>query len=134
MKFSVMTIGRFVLVALAMVASLASSAQAEVASDDQVAAGRKFAERVCGACHVVTGQRDEVPLLAPPAPSFAALAQRPAWTERSLREYLGSNQHYLGPAQSMPNPRLADYQIDEIVAYFMTLKAPGSFKFSDPGK
>jgi mono/diheme cytochrome c family protein len=44
-----------------MVASLASSAKAEVASDDQVAAGRKFSERVCGACHVVTGQRDEVP-------------------------------------------------------------------------
>ena len=33
----------------------------------------------------------------------------------------------------MPNPRLVDYH-DEIVAYFMTLKAPGSFKFSDPGK
>jgi mono/diheme cytochrome c family protein len=134
MKFSIMTILRFVLVALAMFASLASPAQAQGPSDDQAAAGRKFAERVCGACHAVTGQSDEVPLLALPAPSFAALAQRPAWTERSLREYLGSNQHYLGPAQAMPNPRLADYQIDEIVAYFMTLKAPGSFKFSDPGK
>ena len=46
MKLSIMTILRFVLVALAMFASLASPAQARGPSDDQAAAGRKFAERV----------------------------------------------------------------------------------------
>ena len=134
MKLSITIILGLVLVALARFTSLASPSQAEAASADQVAAGRKLAERACGACHVVTGQRDQVPLLALPAPSFPVLAQRSEWTERSLREFLSSNHHYLGPAQAMPNPRLADYQIDEIVAYFMTLKAPDSFRFSDPGK
>jgi len=38
----------------------ASPAQAEVPSDDQVAAGRRLAEMVCGACHVVAQQRDEL--------------------------------------------------------------------------
>jgi mono/diheme cytochrome c family protein len=122
-KVFVMTICRSALLTCALFATLASPAEAEVPSADQVAAGRKFTEMVCGACHVVTQQRDELPVLAPPGPSFAVLAQRPALTEQSLREFLGSNHRNLGPADAMPNPRLADYQIDEIVAYFMTLKA-----------
>jgi mono/diheme cytochrome c family protein len=112
-----------VLVAAMLLVSLAFSTRAEVVSGDQIAAGRTFAERVCGACHVVTQQRDELPVLAPPGPSFAVLAQRPALTEQSLREFLGSNHRNLGPAEAMPNPRLVDYQINEIVAYFMSLKA-----------
>lgn len=118
-----MTSSRVVLLTFALFATLASPAQAQVPSGDQVAAGRKFAEMVCGACHVVTQQRDELPVLAPPGPSFAVLAQRPALTEQSLRQFLGSNHSNLGPAEAMPNPRLVDYQIDEIVAYFMALKA-----------
>ena len=95
----------------------------ETPNGDQVAAGRKFASRVCGACHVVTQQRDELPVLAPPGPSFAVLAQRPHLTEAALREFLGSNHRSMGPHEAMPNPRLADYQIDEIVAFMMSLKA-----------
>jgi mono/diheme cytochrome c family protein len=118
-----MTIRKVAIVTLGLFATLASGAQAEVPSGDQIAAGRKFAQLVCGACHVVTQNRDEVPILRPPAPSFAALAQRPSLTEQSLRELLGSNHRGLGPAEAMPNPRLADYQIDEIVAYILALKA-----------
>ena len=105
-----------------LLAGLASSAQAETPNADQVAAGRKFASRVCGACHVVMQQRDELPVLAPPGPSFAVLAQRPLLTEQVLREFLGSNHRSMGPHEAMPNPRLADYQIDEIVAFVMSLK------------
>jgi mono/diheme cytochrome c family protein len=118
-----MTSGKILLVTFALFATPASLAQAEVPSDDQVAAGRRFAEMVCGACHVVAQQRDELPVLAPPGPSFAVLVQRPALTEQALREFLGSNHSNLGPAEAMPNPGLVGYQIDEIVAYFMTLKA-----------
>jgi mono/diheme cytochrome c family protein len=118
-----MTIRKSALATLMLLAGLTSFAQAETPNDDQVAAGRKFARRVCGACHVVTQQGDELPILAPPGPSFAVLAQRPLLTEASLREFLGSNHRNLGPAQAMPNPRLADYQIDEIVAFMMSLKA-----------
>lgn len=118
-----MTILKPALMALMLLAGLAASAQAETPTGDQIAAGRKFAHRVCGACHVVAQQRDELPVLAPPGPSFAVLAQRPLLTEQSLREFLGSNHRRMGPHEAMPNPRLADYQIDEIVAFFMTLKA-----------
>jgi mono/diheme cytochrome c family protein len=122
-KFAVAATCKSVLVAATLLVSLALSSRAGAASGDQIAAGREFAERVCGACHVVTQQRDELPVLAPPGPSFAVLAQRPALTEQSLREFLGSNHRNLGPAEAMPNPRLVDYQINEIVTYFMSLKA-----------
>jgi mono/diheme cytochrome c family protein len=111
------------LVTLMLLAGLASPARAGTPASDQVAAGRNFASRVCAACHVVTQQRDELPVLTPPGPSFAVLAQRPLLTEQALRDFLGSNHHGMGPHEAMPNPRLADYQIDEIVAFMMALKA-----------
>lgn len=98
-------------------------ARAEKPNSDLVAAGRSFAQRVCGACHVVTAQSKETPLLSPPAPSFAVLAQRPLLTEQALREFLASNHAAMGPHEAMPNPRLVDYQIDEIAAFMMSLKA-----------
>lgn len=119
-----MAILRSAIVASALLSGFASLGQAaEMPSADQVAAGRNFASRVCGACHVVTQQRDELPLLAPPGPSFAVLAQRPSLTEQGLREFLASNHRGMGPHEAMPNPRLADYQIEEIVAFMMSLKA-----------
>jgi mono/diheme cytochrome c family protein len=117
-----MTIRKFAIVSLALLSGLASGAQAEMLSADQIAAGRNLAVRICGACHVVMQQRDELPVLAPPGPSFAVLAQRPLLTEAWLREFLG-NHRGMGPHEAMPNPRLADYQIDEIVAFMMSLKA-----------
>lgn len=111
------------LVTLMLSAALASPAQAETPNSELVAAGRNFAQRVCGACHVVTPQRAELPVLSPPAPSLAVLAQRPLLTEQALREFLTSNHGTMGPHEAMPNPRLVDYQIDEIVAFMMSLKA-----------
>jgi mono/diheme cytochrome c family protein len=114
---------RSAIVALAVSAASFSPAQAAVPGADQIAAGREFAHRVCGACHVVTQQGDELPVLSPPGPSFAVLAQRPQLTEPALRDFLASNHGGMGPHEAMPNPRLADYQIDEIVAFMMSLKA-----------
>lgn len=99
-----------------------SGAQGQTPNSDLVVAGRSFAQRVCGACHVVTPQSKALPLLSPPGPSFAALAQRPLLTEQALREFLASNHGTMGPHEAMPNPRLVDYQIDEIVAFMMSLK------------
>lgn len=112
---------RSAILTLALSAAVAPAARAETPNGNLAAAGRDFAQRVCGACHVVTPQRE--PLLSPPAPSFVVLAQRPLLTEQALREFLGSNHGTMGPRDAMPNPRLVDYQIDEIVAFMMSLKA-----------
>ena len=92
---------------------------------DQVAEGRALAHSVCGACHVVSENANEVPVLRFPAPSFSSLARRASLTDESLRQFLSSNHRNLGPDQAMPNPRLAEYQIEEIIAYFATLRSGG---------
>ena len=111
------------LLTLMLSVAFASTARAATPNGDLVAAGRSFAQRVCGACHVVTPQSRESPILSPPGPSFAVLAQRPLLTEQALREFLAANHGTMGPHEAMPNPRLVDYQVDEIVAFMMSLKA-----------
>jgi hypothetical protein len=90
---------------------------------DQLTEGRVLAHAICGNCHVVSENAKEVPPVGHiPAPSFVDLARRPAFSQDGLRQLLNSNHRYLGQNQGMPNPRLASYQIEEIVALFETLR------------
>ncbi|MGA7809414.1 c-type cytochrome [Bradyrhizobium sp.] len=93
---------------------------------DQVAEGRGLAHLICGACHVVAENSNEVPVSKYPAPSFPDLARRPAFTEDALRQLLSSNHRNLGQDQTMRNPRLGDDQIEDIIAYFAALRAKDS--------
>ncbi|KAF2989551.1 Cytochrome c-552 [Methylocystis sp. MJC1] len=86
------------------------------AADARVAAGHKFALQVCAACHVVARDQTKRPILKPPAPRFLVLARRSSVTEAFLRGFLRT------PHGKMPNPELADFQIDEVVAYMLSLK------------
>lgn len=86
------------------------------AADARVAAGHKFALQVCAACHVVAGDQTTRPILKPPAPSFSRIVRRPSVTEAFLRGFLRT------PHGKMPNPELADFEIDEVVAYMLSLK------------
>ena len=91
---------------------------------DQIAEGRTLAHTICGVCHVVP-DKPIAPPLSPgfAAPSFVELAGRSSVTEARLRQLLATNHRRVGPAQAMPNPRLNDNQIEDIVAYFEALKA-----------
>jgi hypothetical protein len=90
---------------------------------DQLAEARALAHTICGACHVVSENAKEVPPVGHiPAPSFVDLARRPTFSQDGLRQLLNSNHRYLGQNRGMPNPRLASYQIEEIVALFETLR------------
>jgi mono/diheme cytochrome c family protein len=82
---------------------------------DQLAEGRALARRICGACHVVESS-NQVPALKLSASSFMELAGRPSVTENALRELLVSKHRRLGPNQAMPNPRLSQYQIEDVIA------------------
>ncbi len=102
---------------------LIAAARAEEKANDKTAAGRTLALEVCAACHVVAKEQSFQPILQPPAPNFKALVRRPALSETFLRHFLSSPHGSMGEKGGMPNPRLADYQIDEIVTYLMSLKA-----------
>ncbi|WP_228747901.1 cytochrome c [Bradyrhizobium sp. BR 10289] len=90
---------------------------------DQLAEGRALAHASCGACHVVEGGAKDAPASRPSAPSFLEITNRPSFSADDIRQFLASSHRRLGPGQAMPNPRLADYQIEAVVAYLETLKA-----------
>jgi mono/diheme cytochrome c family protein len=103
-------------------ASAANAADTKTASAALVESGHAFALKVCWACHVVATDQTETPILTHPAPSFLSIAQKPDLTAAALRQFLGSHSQLLGSKNGMPNPQLADYQIDEVVAYIESLK------------
>jgi mono/diheme cytochrome c family protein len=72
-------------------------------------AGRRFAETHCTGCHQA-GEPEAR------APGFAAIAQMPSTTSLSLRAFL------LTSHPTMPNIRLTPEEVDDVVAYILSLK------------
>ena len=90
---------------------------------DQIAQGRALARGTCGLCHIVSDASRETPAFRVPAPSFSEIASRPSFSANYLRELLTSNHRRVGPNQAMLKPKLVEYQIDAIVAFFETVQA-----------
>jgi hypothetical protein len=90
---------------------------------DQVAEGRGLAHAVCAECHIVSPDSKERPAYRVPTPSFPDFARQSSFSDDGLRQYLSSGHRNLGPNRFMPNPRLNEYQIEEIVAYFESLRS-----------
>ncbi|MBR0758965.1 hypothetical protein JQ613_01560 [Bradyrhizobium japonicum] len=90
---------------------------------DQIAEGRALARGTCGLCHVISDSSRETPAFRFPAPSFSEIASRPSFSANDLRQLLTSNHRRVGPNQAMLKPKLVEYQIDAIVAFFETLQA-----------
>jgi mono/diheme cytochrome c family protein len=80
--------------------------------------GRALAESVCAGCHAV-GREDWEPgeMEAPP---FRALADDPAVSEMALRVLLRT------PHETVPSVRLTPEEVDDLVAYVLSLKGPRS--------
>jgi mono/diheme cytochrome c family protein len=106
---------------LALLLLALGGALAEEPPKDLAAAGHDFALQVCGNCHVVE-QGQPAPLLKPPASSFSSIVAKREVDEAWLRAFLSKPHGNMGRAQKMPNPQLADFQIDKIVAYFQRLR------------
>jgi len=110
---------RSAMASLVLLAAMATPpARAQDAPDP--AAGRRLAANVCSTCHAVAPDQ-MTPFLNQPAPSFAAIANRPSFDPSSLRTFLAGSHATLG-ASGMPNPRLTDRQIDNVVVYFQSLR------------
>jgi len=97
-------------------------AWAQESQSDLAASGHDFALKVCAACHVVAADQVSPPILKPPAPSFLALVRHRDVSEASLRKLLSAPHGNLGRSAKMPNPQLAEFQIDKVVAYLLSLK------------
>ncbi|MGZ6007153.1 MAG: c-type cytochrome [Rhizomicrobium sp.] len=84
--------------------------------------GHAFALLVCAACHVVASDQGSPPILRNPGPRFDAIANRAGTTEDSLRAFLTTTHSRINVPRGMPNPRLADYQIAEVISYILSLR------------
>ena len=105
------------------IAMVGSPARAQDAPDP--VAGRTLALKVCDTCHIVAPDQQMAPFLKQPAPSFAAIANRPSTSAQSLRTFLAGVHANLGTtAVGMPNPRLTDQQTENVIAYLLSLRRP----------
>jgi cytochrome c len=102
---------------IALLAMVLATRVAWAAGDTtDVSAGRELALNWCSECHLVVENQDRVPSDA--VPTFLAIANHRSTTELGLRVFLTS------PHGAMPNIMLTREQIDEIVAYILSLRSP----------
>ena len=106
-------------VALLLLGAAASVASAQQAGyRGSAAAGREVALHNCDACHIVAANQELRPLVGNYAPSFFDIANKPATTEASLREFLSHTHAYA----NMPYPDLAPRDLGDVVAYILSLR------------
>ncbi len=95
--------------------------QGTVNSDD-VLAGHRLAIIVCANCHVAASDQPNNPILRPPAPSFASIAQRKYVTAEWLQNYMKTTHRGLDNPNGMPNPELLASQVKQVSVYLLSLR------------
>jgi mono/diheme cytochrome c family protein len=78
-----------------------------------IAAGRSIAQTWCVNCHVVTATQTTG---SDQAPTWPGIASRPGITAETLRSFLEK------PHGKMPDFKLSGQDIDNVVAYILSLK------------
>lgn len=99
---------------MALLAVLAMAGSTAAQSQGDRAAGQRIAETWCRNCHVVgntgPGSANDA------APSFSSIAGMPSTTAMSLRAFL------LAPHVSMPDYQFARGEMDDVIAYLLSLR------------
>ncbi|MEO3475614.1 cytochrome c [Roseomonas sp. CAU 1739] len=101
------------LAVLMLLAGAVMPALAQTEAGDP-AAGLRLASAWCANCHRVAPAGPGP--ASDGAPAFAAVAQMPSTTSMALRAFLQT------PHPSMPDYRLSREQIDDVVAYLLSLR------------
>ena len=111
---------------LALATVTAAGAPAQEERSALAGGGRDLALKICSNCHVVAKDQSSAPILSPPAPSFAVIASRSDATEERLRDFLAKPHGSRRLNSKMPSFLLAKSQIDQLLAYLLSLKAGSS--------
>lgn len=115
---------RLVEIVLAGVLFLISPAWAQTdqtSNSDDVAKGHFLAITICAICHVAAPDQPYEPVMNPPAPSFASIVRRKKYDAETLSHFLNATHRGLDNPNGMPRSDLMDYQVKQIVAYFLSL-------------
>jgi mono/diheme cytochrome c family protein len=104
----------FVLAYILLNATLtaAVSAPAQIVNGD-INMGQQLAQRWCSDCHAVGLENAEA---HGSVPSFVSIAEMPSTTSISLHAFLQTSH------ERMPNLQLTQTEIDDVVAYILSLK------------
>lgn len=94
----------------------------EATTQEDLRQGHQLAAMFCGNCHLAAPDQPYEPVLNPPAPSFASIAQRKGIDAGSLQTFLATTHRGLDKPKGMPPPNLADYQIKQVIAYILSLR------------
>jgi mono/diheme cytochrome c family protein len=89
---------------------------------DDARKGRHLAFQLCIECHLVSPEQPYRPTLNPPAPSFESIASRGGTNAASLQAFLTTTHQGMDRPKGMPHPGLADFQIEQITAYLLSLR------------
>jgi mono/diheme cytochrome c family protein len=96
------------------------SASAQPNAGGEVQKGHQLAATICAICHVAAADQPYPPIMKPPAPSFASIAQR--MDAESLTKFITTTHRGLDTPKGMPNPELMDYQVKQVVVYILSLR------------
>ncbi len=96
---------------LFVVAALCAPALAQAPPGD-AAAGQRLVEERCNACHAMDRRKSA----SQEAPSLEAVARMSSTTSLSLHAFL------LTSHPSMPNYKLTEREVDDVVAYILSLR------------
>lgn len=94
----------------------------DVTSNETIRKGHDLAAVLCANCHVAASDQRFPPSLNPPAPSFASIARRQGITAASLTRFMNTTHRGLDNPKGMPNPYLMDDQVQQVVAYILSLR------------
>lgn len=108
---------------LYLIVAIISGAWAQpAATADSATRGKSLALLGCAYCHIVETDQKIKRLIDIPLPTFQEVADDPSTTAESLRKFLRT-QHSEKPSElTMPDPTLNDDQIEDMVAYILSLR------------
>jgi mono/diheme cytochrome c family protein len=95
--------------------------QSAALNAEDVQKGHELAIHICAVCHAAAPDQPAQPIMRPPAPSFASIVQKKTFDAESLTRFLKTTHRGLDNPLGMPKPELSDYQIKQLVAYFLSL-------------
>ena len=102
------------LVSSAVLAACLATTTTLAQQTDQSNAGHVLANQICTQCHSVEKQPGPSPAVA--APRFEDVANSPGMTAAALKAFFQTSH------RTMPNVILTPDQMDELIAYILSLK------------
>jgi mono/diheme cytochrome c family protein len=107
---------------LSLLPLIAPALAQDAGSAADVQKGHQLAVQICAYCHVVEPGSLNAPVLDPPGPSFAEVANRGDGKLDGLETFLRTTHRDVKEPNGMSNPQLMDFQIKDIAAYVRSLR------------